>query len=39
MYGSINARKTYRQNTASTDGLPDDGHMLFETCRRHQELD
>jgi len=21
-----------------TKGLPDDEHMMFETCRRHQEL-
>jgi hypothetical protein len=24
--------------TACTNGLPDDEHMKFETCRRHQEL-
>ena len=24
--------------TACTNDLPDDEHMMFETCRRHQEL-
>jgi len=24
--------------TACTNGLPDDEHMIVETCRRHQEL-
>ena len=24
--------------TACTNGLPDDKHMMFETCRRHEEL-
>jgi len=24
--------------TACTNGLPDDEHVMFETCRRHQEL-
>jgi len=24
--------------TAYTNGLPDDEHKMFETCRRHQEL-
>jgi hypothetical protein len=24
--------------TACKIGLPDDEHMMFETCRRHQEL-
>jgi len=23
---------------ACTNRLPDDEHMMFETCRRHQEL-
>jgi hypothetical protein len=23
---------------AGTNGLPDDEHIMFETCRRHQEL-
>jgi len=23
---------------AYTNGLPDDGHMMFKTCRRHKEL-
>jgi len=25
-------------NTACTNGLPDDEHMIFESCRRRQEL-
>jgi len=25
--------------TACTEGLRDDEHMIFETCRRHKELD
>jgi len=24
--------------TACTNGLPDDEHMMFETCRRYQEV-
>jgi hypothetical protein len=24
--------------TASTNGLPDDEYKMFETCRKHQEL-
>jgi hypothetical protein len=24
--------------TACTNGPPDDGHMMFETCRRQEEL-
>ena len=24
--------------SACTDGIPDDEHMMFETCRRDQEL-
>jgi hypothetical protein len=25
--------------TACTNGLPDDEHIMFETCRRQQEWD
>jgi len=28
--------KTYK--TACANGLPDDGHKIFETCRRQEEL-
>jgi hypothetical protein len=34
----VNACKTYHKKTAFKNGLPDDEHMMFETCRRHQEL-
>jgi hypothetical protein len=27
---------TYK--TACTNGLPDDEHMMFETCKRYEEL-
>ena len=30
--------KTIPYKTACTNGLPDDKHMMFETCRRRQEL-
>jgi len=33
-----NALKTYHTKAACTNGLPDDERMMFETCRRHQEL-
>jgi len=26
------------KKTACTNGLPYDEHMMFETCRRHEEL-
>jgi len=29
--------KNMPYKTACTNGLPDDGHMMFETCRRHEE--
>ena len=34
----INAQKTHHKKTARTNGLPDDEHMMFEICRRHEEL-
>jgi len=30
--------KKIPHKTSCTNGLPDDEHMMFETCRRHQEL-
>jgi hypothetical protein len=33
----ISARKHIKK-TVCTNGLPDDEHMMFETCRRQQEL-
>jgi len=30
--------KNIPQKAACTGGLPDDEHMMFETCRGHQEL-
>jgi len=38
MYAYIKAWKTYHIKTACTNGLPDDEHMMFEICRRHDEL-
>ena len=32
------SRKNIPYKTACTNGLPDDEHMLFETRRRHKEL-
>jgi hypothetical protein len=32
------ACKTYHTKPECTNGLPDDEQMMFETCRRHQEL-
>jgi hypothetical protein len=34
----IRERKTYHNKTGCTNGFPDDGHMMTETCIRHQEL-
>jgi hypothetical protein len=30
--------KNIPYKTASTNGLPDDEHVMFETCSRHEEL-
>jgi hypothetical protein len=30
--------KNIPYKTAGTNVLPDDGHMMFETCRRQEEL-
>jgi len=30
--------KNIPYKTACTNGLPDDEHMMFETCRKCQEL-
>jgi len=30
--------KNIPYKTARINGLPDDKHTMFETCRRHQEL-
>jgi len=30
--------KNIPHKTACTNGLPDEEHMMFETCRRQQEL-
>jgi hypothetical protein len=30
--------KNIPYKTACTNGLPDDEHMIFKTCRRHKEL-
>jgi hypothetical protein len=30
--------KNIPYKTACTNGLPDDEHMMFETCRRQAEL-
>jgi len=30
--------KNIPYNTACTNGLPDDEHVMFETCRGHQEF-
>jgi len=35
---STNARKTYHTKLHVQYSLPDDEHMMFETCRRHEEL-
>jgi len=31
--------KNIKYKTASTNVLPEDELMIFETCRRHQQLD
>jgi len=31
-------RGTYHKKTACTNGHADGGHKMFETCRRHQNL-
>jgi len=31
-------REKHTIKTAYTNGLPGDEHIMFETCRRHQEL-
>ena len=31
-------KRTIKDYTCPTNGLPDDEHKIFETCRRHQEL-
>jgi hypothetical protein len=28
----------HAKKTACTNGLPDEEHMMFETCRRHEEF-
>jgi hypothetical protein len=30
--------KNIPYKTANTNGLPDEEDMMFETCRKHQEL-
>jgi len=30
--------KNIPYKTACTNVLPDDEHMMFETCRRHEEM-
>jgi hypothetical protein len=30
--------KNIPYKTACTNGLPDDEHIMFKTCRRHEEL-
>jgi hypothetical protein len=30
--------KNIPYKTACTDGFPDDGHVMFETGRRHKEF-
>jgi hypothetical protein len=34
----IKIREKHTKKTSYTNGFPDDEHMIFKTCRRHEKL-